>query len=120
MLTFAFMHHPYLVCILFGTPSLHLFTFLVFFNFFFNIIDDGAKPKGDSKSMPRRCLISECGKCINMQVCGKIVTYSSVFKLWFTCRASANTVAPSDPISLLLRLYRREDSKIHALLTVII
>ena len=31
MLTFAFMHHPYLVCILFGMPSLHLFTFLMFF-----------------------------------------------------------------------------------------
>ena len=73
-----------------------------------------------TESMPRRCLISKCGKSINKQACGKIVTYSSVFKLWFTCRASANTVAPSDPISLLLRLYRREDSKIHALLTVII
>ena len=31
MLTFAFMHYPYLVCILFGMPSLHLFTFLMFF-----------------------------------------------------------------------------------------
>ena len=30
MLTFAFMHYPYLVCILFGMPSLHLFTFLMF------------------------------------------------------------------------------------------
>ena len=30
MLTFAFMHHPYLVCILFGMPSLHLYTFLLF------------------------------------------------------------------------------------------
>ena len=29
--TFAFMHHPYLVCIVFGMPSLHLFTFLMFF-----------------------------------------------------------------------------------------
>ena len=28
--TFAFMHPPYLVCILFGMPSLHLFTFLMF------------------------------------------------------------------------------------------
>ena len=25
------MHHPYLVCILFGMPSLCLFTFLMFF-----------------------------------------------------------------------------------------
>ena len=33
MLTFAFMDHPYLVCILFGMPSLHLFTFLMFFLF---------------------------------------------------------------------------------------
>ena len=30
MLTFAFMHPPYLVRILFGMPSLHLFTFLMF------------------------------------------------------------------------------------------
>ena len=30
MLTFAFMHYPYLVCLLFGMPSLHLFTFLMF------------------------------------------------------------------------------------------
>ena len=30
MLTLAFMHCPYLVCILFGMPSLHLFTFLMF------------------------------------------------------------------------------------------
>ena len=36
-LTFAFMHHPYLVCILFGMPSLHLFTFLMFFYYFFLI-----------------------------------------------------------------------------------
>ena len=36
MLTFAFMHHSYLVCILFGMPSLHLFTFLMFFIFFCN------------------------------------------------------------------------------------
>ena len=35
MLTFAFMHHPYLVCTLFGMPSLHLFTFLMFFIFLF-------------------------------------------------------------------------------------
>ena len=35
MLTFAFMYHPYLVCILFGMPSLHLFTFLMFFIFLF-------------------------------------------------------------------------------------
>ena len=31
MATFAFMHYPYLVHILFGMPSLHLFTFLMFF-----------------------------------------------------------------------------------------
>ena len=31
MLTFAFMHYPNLVCILFGTPFLHLFTFIMFF-----------------------------------------------------------------------------------------
>ena len=31
MLTFAFMHYPYLVCLLFGMPPLHLFTFLMFF-----------------------------------------------------------------------------------------
>ena len=30
MFTFAFMHYPYLVRILFGMPSLHLFTFLMF------------------------------------------------------------------------------------------
>ena len=35
---FAFMHHPYLVCILFGMPSLHLFTFLMFFIFLFIIL----------------------------------------------------------------------------------
>ena len=30
-------YHPYLVCILFGMPSLHLFTFLMFFIFLYNI-----------------------------------------------------------------------------------
>ena len=30
------MHHPYLVYILFGMPSLHLFTFLMFFIFLLN------------------------------------------------------------------------------------
>ena len=34
-LTFAFVHHPYLVCILFGLPSLHLSTFLMFFIYLF-------------------------------------------------------------------------------------
>ena len=29
------MHHPFLVCILFGMPSLHLFTFLMFFIFLY-------------------------------------------------------------------------------------
>ena len=34
-LTFAFMRHPYLVCIVFGMPSLHLSTVLMFaFSFF--------------------------------------------------------------------------------------
>ena len=42
MLNFAFMHPPYLVRILFGMPSLHLFTFLIFLSlvcvfFFLNI-----------------------------------------------------------------------------------
>ena len=35
MLTFAFMHHPYFVCITFSMPSPHIFTFLMFFFFFF-------------------------------------------------------------------------------------
>ena len=30
------MHHPYLVCILFGMSSLHLFTFSMFFIFLYN------------------------------------------------------------------------------------
>ena len=34
------MHHLYLVCILFGMPSLHLFTFLMFFKSFYG----GMKP----------------------------------------------------------------------------
>ena len=33
--TFAFTHHPYLVCILFGMLSLHLFTLLMFFIYLF-------------------------------------------------------------------------------------
>ena len=39
MLTFAFMHYwyPYLVCVLFGIPSLHLFTFSMFFKSSINI-----------------------------------------------------------------------------------
>ena len=28
----SLLYHPYLVCILFGMPSLHHFTFLMFFN----------------------------------------------------------------------------------------
>ena len=43
MLTFAFMHYPYLVCILFGMPSLHLFTFLMFFKSFIMMITVTAK-----------------------------------------------------------------------------
>ena len=38
MLTFAFMHPPYLVRILFGMPSLHLFTFLMFLSLVSNKI----------------------------------------------------------------------------------
>ena len=29
--TFSLLYHPYLVCILFGMPSLHPFTFVIFF-----------------------------------------------------------------------------------------
>ena len=46
MLTFAFMHHPYLVCILFGIPSLHLFTFLMFH--FFSICSYASRLCGSS------------------------------------------------------------------------
>ena len=35
--TFAFMHHPYLICTLFGMPSLHLFTFSMFFVFLYSV-----------------------------------------------------------------------------------
>ena len=35
---------------------------------------------------------------------GRIVTYSSVVKLWFTLRASASAVAPESPIGFLSRL----------------
>ena len=38
VMTFAFMHHPYLVCILFGMPSLDLFTFVMFFSFLVSIL----------------------------------------------------------------------------------
>ena len=38
MLTFAFMHPPYLVRILFGMPSLHLFTFLMFLSLVYIMI----------------------------------------------------------------------------------
>ena len=37
-LTFAFMYHPYLVYKLFGMPSLHLFTFLMFFIAFYFLL----------------------------------------------------------------------------------
>ena len=37
MLIFAFMHHPYLVCILFGMLFLHLFTFLFLVYIQFNV-----------------------------------------------------------------------------------
>ena len=46
MLTFAFMHYPYLVRILFGMPSLHLFTFLMFFkSYFCTFFDVTVRPK---------------------------------------------------------------------------
>ena len=42
--TFAFMHHPYLVCILFGVPFLHLFTFIYLYSFLV-LISVTARPK---------------------------------------------------------------------------
>ena len=49
MLTFAFMRYPYLVCILFGMPSLHLFTFFMFFKScfctFLKLISVTVRPK---------------------------------------------------------------------------
>ena len=49
-LTFAFTNHLYLVCILFGMTSLHLFTFLMFFQscfciFFLSNMYNGASSK---------------------------------------------------------------------------
>ena len=35
-----------------------------------------------------------------------IVTYFSVFKLWFTVRALANALAPESSISFLSRLWK--------------
>ena len=37
----------------------------------------------------------------------RIVTYSSVIKLWFTLRASASAAAPESPISFSQRLWKR-------------
>ena len=37
----------------------------------------------------------------------RIVTYFSVFKLWFTLRASASAVAPESPILFHSRLWER-------------
>ena len=45
MLTFAFMHYPYLVRILFGMPSLHLFTFLMFLSLVLLKIGEGVEDK---------------------------------------------------------------------------
>ena len=43
---FAFMHHPYLVCVRFGMPSLHLFTFVYFlFLCFLMVIPVTVRPK---------------------------------------------------------------------------
>ena len=36
----------------------------------------------------------------------RIVTYSSVVKVWFTLRASASAAAPESPISLSSRLWK--------------
>ena len=38
---------------------------------------------------------------------GRIVTYSSVVKLWFTLRALARAVTPESLISFNLRLWKR-------------
>ena len=37
MLTYAFIHHPYLVCIHFGMPSLHFNVFIFLFLYFFDV-----------------------------------------------------------------------------------
>ena len=37
---------------------------------------------------------------------GRIVTHSSVVKLWFTLRASARAVAPESPIPFTIRLWK--------------
>ena len=52
----------------------------------------------------KQCQFNKYGNSVNMQ---KIGSYFSVFKLLFTFRASARAVAPSDPVSLLLRLWKR-------------
>ena len=41
-LTFAFMHHPYLVCIVSGMPPLHLFIFLYIYIYIYIYI--GQRP----------------------------------------------------------------------------
>ena len=44
-------------------------------------------------------LVGQCGV--------RIVTYSSVVKLWFTLRASASAAAPDSPIPFPRRLWKR-------------
>ena len=52
------MHHPYLVCILFGMPSLHLFTFFnVLFLYFFDVnlsIDSGSMISVTVRPKPKK------------------------------------------------------------------
>ena len=47
MFTFAFMQYPYLVRILFGMPSLHLFTFLMFLSLVLE--KEGGKGEGNAE-----------------------------------------------------------------------
>ena len=72
MLTFAFMHYPYLVCILFGMPSLHLFTFLMFSMSCYICIKppSGSKPNIAKDNLTQRCsTVSPTDARVNIASC---------------------------------------------------
>ena len=52
MLTFAFIHHTYLVCILFGMPSLHFFIHF-FLAYIYTAVTEAAQGWSGSLRRPR-------------------------------------------------------------------
>ena len=108
------MHHPYLVCMLFGMPSLHLFTFLMFlFSCFYTFLISVTATPNSKKGILLSFLHMKTDNCAQATADHPSIT-KAVGRLFLSIAISSQlNAAPylrHKPCQLLAHVLREETS----------